>query len=112
MSNKERLGDIAIHAVAGFAESLANHIQPNSASVAARQMGKQLAGALIAEMTSGRSKDRPHSPLTGELLRATPISDEDIVTNRLAVWNYPVPVTPELLRALNHYQQMIKESSP
>ncbi len=110
MSMKQLLEDVAASLAIGFAGRAAERLDPglsdSPAHESARTLGSQIADALADSLAEGGSRDtsRESSESPPVVTRVqSNFSDEEIVAERMSVWNYKVPLTPELIRALNAY---------
>jgi len=105
MNVREILGHLLVHAAAGFAATLSNRASlkgPHAKTgQAARIIGSQIAGAFVSEVVEHNSETAPCVGPSSHPL----YSDEQILAERIAVWNHPISLPLETLKTLHQNLQ-------
>lgn len=108
MSFRKLLGEAATKLVAdvatGFAEEIAESLHRAGEGTRhdpeAHRLGRSLAAELLADLVP--------PPISGEVVEEEPLTEREILEQRLAQWGGGVQITPELRLAYQQYEQRRK----
>lgn len=112
MSLKDVFADLAEGMALGFAEEVVDQLKAESAmrpvNPQARSIGRQLADGMLelARQPDIALQSSEVRHVQGELLAPIrPAHEQELIEQQHAVWNMRQPPTPELLRALEDFQE-------